>query len=168
MRGDAAPRPLWAPWRMRFIEGRRRGSCFFCEYARAKGRDRDNFVVARGATCFAVLNRYPYNNGHLMVAPLAHKGRLGLLGGRERAELLDMLVEMQEAVGRALRPHGYNIGLNLGRVAGAGVPGHLHFHLVPRWEADTNFMPVVGLTKVIPQSLEALYDRLQKTLRKGR
>ena len=161
------PRPLWAPWRMAFVQGPPRHACFFCDYARQK-KDRENLVVLRGRTCFAILNRFPYNTGHLMVAPLAHKRDLGRLTARERAELLDLLVTMQGALDRALRPEGYNIGINLGRVAGAGVPGHVHIHVVPRWGGDTNFMPVVGLTKVIPQALEDLYSQLQKVLRKGR
>ncbi len=167
MSKDRAPRPLWAPWRMTYILGPRRNSCFFCDYARRK-RDRKDLVILRGRTCFALLNRFPYNSGHLMVAPLAHKRALGQLTAEERAEIFDLLVAAQEALDRALRPHGYNIGLNLGRVAGAGVPGHVHFHIVPRWNGDTNFMPVVGLTKVVPQALEDLYGQLQKALHKGR
>jgi len=167
MNKDGEPRPLWAPWRMDFIKGPPRKTCFFCDYVR-QDRDRRNLVVLRGRTCFALLNRFPYNTGHLMVAPLAHKGALDRLTKEERAELLDLLVTMQKALDRTLRPHGYNIGINLGRVAGAGVPGHVHIHVVPRWDADTNFMPVVGRTKVIPQALEALYTQLQKVLCKGR
>lgn len=167
MRSDGTSRALWAPWRMDFIRGPRRRSCFFCDYARSRS-DRKNRVVRRGRTCFAVLNLYPYTSGHLLVAPLAHKAELGLLSAAEREELLDLLVEMQEALDRALSPDGFNLGLNLGKAAGAGVPGHLHFHVVPRWDGDTNFMPVVGRTRVIPEALEELYDRLQKALRKRR
>lgn len=168
MSKDSAPRPLWAPWRMAFIRGPRRKSCFFCDYAKSPGRDRENLVLLRGRSCFVLMNRFPYNNGHLMVAPMSHRGSLGRLSPGARAEMFDLLVAAQEGLDRELRPHGYNIGINLGRVAGAGVPGHVHIHIVPRWNGDTNFMPVLGLTKVIPEALRDLHGRLQKALRPGR
>ncbi len=167
MKRDGWPRPLWAPWRMAFIRGPHRKTCFFCDYARQR-KDRRNGVVLRGRKAFVVLNRYPYNTGHLMVAPLAHKGDPGRLTEEERGELFELLVVMLGALDRALRPEGYNVGMNLGRVAGAGVPGHLHLHVVPRWGGDTNFMPVLGRTKVVPQALQEVYSRLQKVLPKGR
>jgi ATP adenylyltransferase len=153
---------------MTFIRGPRRKSCFFCDYAKSPARDGENLVLLRGRSCFVVMNRFPYNNGHLMVAPLAHTGDLGRLKTVTRAELFDLLVTAQKTLDRALRPEGYNIGINLGRVAGAGVPGHVHIHIVPRWNGDTNFMPVLGLTKVIPQALKDLHHRLQKVLPEGR
>lgn len=157
------PRPLWAPWRLAFVQAPPRRGCFLCLYARQR-KDRENLVVLRHATCFSLLNRFPYNSGHLMVAPKAHKARLEDLTRAERSDLMDLLVRMQRALDRALHPEGYNIGLNLGRAAGAGVPGHLHVHVVPRWNADTNFMPIVGQTKVIPQALDDLYARLRDVL----
>lgn len=162
---------IWAPWRMAFIKrARRRGSsggCFFCDYARRK-QDRRDLVVVRGRACFVVLNRYPYTTGHLLVAPLAHKGDLASFSAAERSELFELMVLSQKALDRALEPHGYNIGFNLGKVAGAGVPGHAHLHVVPRWTGDSNFMATVGNARVIPESLRKVYADLQKALRKGR
>lgn len=157
------PRPLWAPWRLAFVQAPPRRGCFLCLYARQR-KDRKNLVVFRNHSCFALLNRFPYNSGHLLVAPRAHKGRLEDLTAEERTDLMNLLIVMQKALNRVLRPEGYNIGFNLGRAAGAGVPGHLHVHVVPRWTADTNFMPVVGQTKVIPQALEDLYASLRGAL----
>lgn len=163
---------LWAPWRMPYLRKAGRepvpAGCFFCEYAPRSNKDRANLVLLRGKTCFVVLNRYPYTSGHLMVAPLAHKAELASLTGPERRELLDLVVRMEAVLRKAIAPHGFNIGLNLGVAAGAGVPGHLHAHVVPRWTGDANFMTAVSHTKVIPQGLAEMYDQLQKALRKGR
>jgi ATP adenylyltransferase len=163
---------LWAPWRMPYVRkvGREKGpgKCFLCDYARRPSKDRENLVLLRGPSCFMVMNLYPYASGHLMVAPLAHKADLALLDGRERAELLDLTVRGQAALGKAIEPHGFNLGINVGRAAGAGVPGHVHLHIVPRWTGDTNFMVAVGRTRVLPMGLAPLYARLQKALRKGR
>ncbi len=158
---------LWAPWRMAYLRQSPDTPCFLCACARRRA-DRRHLVLCRGKKCFVTLNLYPYNNGHLLIAPLAHKGRLAALTAEERAGLFELLVEMQALLDRAMKPHGYNIGINLGRAAGAGVPGHLHLHLVPRWKGDTNFMPVTGRTKVISQSLADLHEQLQKARRKGR
>ena len=159
---------IWAPWRMEYIrKAGKGGGCFFCGALRGRA-DRKNLLLLRGKTCLAMLNLFPYNNGHLLIAPRAHKGRLTALSKTERAELFDLTVRMQKVLERALRPDGFNIGINLGRVAGAGVPGHVHQHIVPRWNGDTNFMPAVGATKVMPQALEDLFDRLQKVLRASR
>jgi len=156
---------LWAPWRMDYInELREPGNCFLCE-AGASSEDRDNLVFYRGTDCFAILNRYPYNNGHALIAPLAHKADLEDLSSEETLELMRMTTRVKGALQEIMSPQGFNIGINLGTVAGAGVPGHLHIHIVPRWQGDTNFMPVVGQTKVIPQSLDAVYNRLAETLR---
>ena len=143
------------------------GGCFFCAALRGRA-DRKNLLLLRGKTCLAMLNLFPYNNGHLLIAPRAHKGRLTALSKTERAELFDLTVRMQQLLERALRPDGFNIGINLGRVAGAGVPGHVHQHIVPRWNGDTNYMTAVGATKVMPQALEDLFDRLQKVLHTSR
>jgi len=170
---------LWAPWRLGYIKGERPQSdhdvprqpllpggdaaCFLCR-AVADDRDRDNLVVLRTAHNVTVLNRYPYNNGHLLVAPLAHQARLDDLTEQAQLDALRVLTRMVGLLERLLNSEGFNVGLNLGRVAGAGVPGHLHWHIVPRWSGDTNFMPVLAGVDVIPQSLEALWDVLHEEL----
>jgi ATP adenylyltransferase len=154
---------LWAPWRLAYVASgpllTKDDRCFICR-GLAGSDDRANLIVLRTARSCVVLNRFPYNNGHLLVAPLAHKGQLSELSDEE---LLDLQVVLRRMVGvltDTMRPDGFNIGLNLGRVAGAGLPGHLHWHIVPRWNGDANFMPVIGDTKVIPQALDALYGLL--------
>ena len=158
---------LWAPWRLTYVTAGKPPEaddpCFICR-GLAGDDDRANLIALRTPATVVVLNRYPYNNGHLLVAPLAHKGRLDELSADELAETMRTLQRMLAVLDRALRPDGYNIGLNLGRVAGAGLPGHLHWHVVPRWHGDTNFMPILGDTKVIVQSLDALYDLLRTHL----
>jgi len=136
--------------------------CIFCQ--KVNGNDEENLVLYRGKHCFAVLNLFPYNNGHLMVAPYEHKGSLQELTKEERAELMDVVALCLDVLKEALNCHGFNVGINIGKVAGAGVPDHLHIHIVPRWEGDTNFMPVIGDTKVIPQSLSSTYQVLRSAL----
>lgn len=155
---------LWAPWRLAYVSQARDArvkGCLFCRIRRAKS-DRAGQVITRGKLSFTLLNRYPYNNGHLMVSPYRHVADLQAL---KPAEWLDMLKLAQDAIrrlGKVMSPHGYNLGINLGRVAGAGIPGHLHLHIVPRWSGDTNFMPTVAQTKVISQSLAAAYQLLKR------
>ena len=162
---------LWAPWRQTYIETPKDktsagdGECFICRGAASRD-DRANLVVHRTERSVVVLNRFPYNNGHLLVCPTAHKGQLEELSDEELLDLQLLLRRMSGIVRRRMNTDGFNIGLNLGRVAGAGVPGHLHWHIVPRWFGDTNFMPVVGDTKVISQSLESLYDLMLEELSK--
>src|SRR5262249_31838181 len=138
--------------------------CFLCQ-GLTETDDRRNLIVCRTEWSVVVLNRFPYNNGHLLIAPRAHKGRLEDLDAAELLGTMETMQAMLGLVGDLLNPDGYNIGLNLGRAAGAGLPGHLHWHVVPRWDGDTNFMPVIAESKVIVQSLEALYDLLAKRLR---
>lgn len=152
---------LWAPWRSAFLSHRGPRRCIFCA-AKRPGQDRARGVVARGRLVFALLNRYPYNNGHVMVAPYRHVGRLEALAPAEWLEMLRVSQRLMARLQRAIRPDGFNVGMNLGRVAGAGFPGHQHLHLVPRWNGDTNFMPIVGGTKVISQSLDELYRLLTR------
>jgi len=159
---------LWAPWRAQYIQTASSSSqssisCFLCG-GLAGEHDRENLVVLRRAHSFVVLNRYPYNNGHLLVAPKVHKGGIGELEGPELHEPIETIQKMIRALDRMLQPQGYNIGLNQGKSAGAGLPGHLHWHIVPRWDGDTNFMPILGDTKVIVESLVAFYDRLRLEL----
>lgn len=151
---------LWAPWRTRFLTRRRVGPCFLCAAGRSRA-DRRNHVIARGERVFALLNRFPYNNGHVMMAPYRHVGQLEALTPAEWQGLLDLSRTVLARIRRSLHPHGYNLGLNLGKAAGAGVPGHLHLHIVPRWSGDTNFMTVASGSKVISQSLEELHRLLR-------
>ena len=154
---------LWAPWRLAYVATPPKpaddSGCFLCR-GLAETDDRANLIVLRTARSAVVLNRFPYNNGHLLVAPLAHKGQLSELTEDEMLDVQLVLRRMIGVLSEAMRPDGYNVGLNLGTVAGAGLPGHLHWHVVPRWNGDTNFMPVVADVKVIPQSLDALYELL--------
>jgi ATP adenylyltransferase len=154
---------LWAPWRLSYVAAAKPPAgnepCFICR-GLAETEDRRNLIVLRTAKSVVLLNRYPYNNGHLLIAPQAHKGRLQNLEPSEVLDTMATTTRMIDALDRLMHPEGYNVGLNLGLAAGAGLPGHLHWHLVPRWNGDTNFMPIVGDTKVVAQSLEALYDLL--------
>ncbi|MHC4182710.1 MAG: HIT family protein [Planctomycetota bacterium] len=135
-------------------------NCFFCE-AIKDNQDRKNLVLYRGKECFCILNKYPYNNGHLMIAPKTHKDDLSKLNDSEMLELLTLSRDMKSILTKKLKPEGFNLGINFGKFAGAGVEGHIHVHLVPRWKGDTNFMPVIAETKVIPQSLDDLYLELK-------
>ncbi|MBO1224857.1 MAG: HIT domain-containing protein [Candidatus Scalindua sediminis] len=135
-------------------------NCFFCT-AIKDNQDRKNLVLYRGKECFCILNKYPYNSGHLMVAPKMHKDDLSKLSDSEMLELLTLTRDVKDILTKKLKPEGFNLGINFGKVAGAGVEGHIHLHLVPRWKGDTNFMPVIAETKVIPQSLEDLYLELK-------
>jgi ATP adenylyltransferase len=152
---------LWAPWRLSYVAAPKKptgdGDCFICEGVRGQD-DRRNLVAVRTPHAVVLLNRFPYNNGHLLVAPKSHKGQLQELDPTEMLDTMETVSRMVDLLSRIMHPEGYNIGLNLGSVAGAGLPGHLHWHIVPRWAGDTNFMPVVSDTKVIAQSLESLYD----------
>jgi ATP adenylyltransferase len=154
---------LWTPWRRAFVEGSADSTptgCFLCDIAAAPDKDKQNFVLARGASVFVLLNLYPYNSGHLMVAPYEHTGDLAKLERSTADDLMAMTQRSVGVLGQAYTPEGFNVGLNLGRAAGAGVPDHLHVHVLPRWTGDTNFMPIVAQTKVLPESLDQTYDRL--------
>jgi len=141
-------RPLWAPWRVEYIQGEKSDRCIFCD------PDPDH-VIERGEHCFTILNTYPYAPGHVMVAPYRHVGELGELSEAELLELMQLARRTVDAQRAAMNPDGFNLGLNLGKVAGAGIADHLHLHVVPRWDGDNNFMPVLGDTRVISQSLDA-------------
>lgn len=160
---------LWAPWRMAYIDGSGGGGspappgCIFCVKP-GEDRDAENWIVHRGPTCFVILNAFPYNNGHLMVVPYRHLSRLADLSPEENAEMLGLAAVMTEVLAQASGPDGYNVGMNLGRVAGAGIADHLHLHVVPRWNGDTNFMPVLGDVKVMPESLDQVYVKLTDAL----
>ena len=143
---------LWAPWRLDYIRGDKPGGCIFCDKPEA-GDDAEVHIVHRGERCFVILNAFPYNNGHLMVSPFRHVPSIEELESDELTELMTLAQRSIAALREVYRPEGFNIGINQGKVAGAGVEDHVHLHVVPRWSADTNFMPVVGSTRVLPQSL---------------
>lgn len=156
-------RILWAPWRIAYIRlfsSKEDKGCFLCRAA-SDCRDEENLVVFRGKTCFVILNRYPYNNGHLMVAPYRHTNNFLDLSDEEALEIVNLLKFSIRALREEYGPDGFNIGLNLGKVAGAGLEAHIHFHIVPRWIGDTNFMKVLSDTKVIPESLEDSWRRIK-------
>jgi len=152
-------RQLWAPWRLEYIQGPKPEGCFLC--AAVAGSDDDAaLVVYRGLRSFVVLNRFPYNAGHVMVVPNAHRARIVELEDADALEVLRLVDRTIEVMDRVFRAEGYNVGVNLGRAAGAGVEDHVHIHVVPRWAGDTNFMPVLGDVKVIPEHLRTTRARL--------
>jgi ATP adenylyltransferase len=152
---------LWAPWRVKYITKivKEQKGCVFCRIYKQK-KDTKNLIVIRAKHSYAVLNLFPYNNGHMLILPNRHVNDLRKLKKEEREDLMDLLQTVQTLLDKTLKPGGYNVGLNLGRIAGAGFPGHLHFHVVPRWKGDVNFMPVTASTKVISQSLQVLHKIL--------
>ncbi|HEV3384906.1 MAG TPA: HIT domain-containing protein [Gemmata sp.] len=161
---------LWAPWRLSYVVTPKEkpptsgDECFICRGNQGTD-DRANLVVHRTELSIVFLNQFPYNNGHLLVCPRAHKGRFDEQTPEEQLDQQQTIKRMIGILEKRIRPDGFNVGLNLGRAAGAGVPGHLHWHIVPRWTGDTNFMPVVTDTRVIVQSLESLFDLVVEELR---
>jgi ATP adenylyltransferase len=151
---------LFTPWRAAYLSGGGvdPGGCLFCELS--KHDDVEALVVHRGRTAYAVLNRYPYTNGHLMIAPFAHRAGLAEMTSGERHEIVDLAARFETILTETYRPHGFNAGLNLGRSAGAGVAHHAHLHIVPRWDGDTNFLTVLGGTRTIPEDLPTTRARL--------
>jgi ATP adenylyltransferase len=155
---------LWTPWRLGYVTAASDlvPGCVFCD-ALASGADA-SLIVFRGTACFVILNLYPYNNGHLMVVPQRHVGRLADLSSAEATEMMGLTRAVEMALQELYQPHGFNMGLNLGKSAGAGVLDHLHMHVVPRWHGDTNFMTVVGDTRVLPEELVHTAERLRPIL----
>ncbi len=152
---------LWAPWRAEFVLAEKEKGCIFCN--RLKMKDSiENLIVYRGKTCAVILNKFPYNSGHSMVIPHRHIAHLEELTEEEAAEFFDLTIKTVAVIKEALKPHSLNIGMNLGESSGAGIPEHLHMHIVPRWNGDTNFMPVLGKTKVVSVPLEPVYEALKK------
>jgi len=152
---------IWAPWRSKFIYQRKRQGCIFCQ-ARDSRNTSKSFVIEKTKHSFSMLNIYPYNNGHIMVVPKKHKSSLEKLSAPETTDLMRLLNKTTRLLSKVIKPQGYNIGVNIGKVSGAGFPGHVHMHIVPRWEGDTNFIPILGDVKVISESLSSLYERLRK------
>jgi len=150
---------LWAPWRINYVQAKRNKKCIFCT-ACGPG-SKGSFVVLKSGYSLAMLNIFPYNNGHLMAAPRRHIKNISQLKDPEIIDLFKTLESARRLLDKVLKPDGYNIGINVSDIAGAGIPGHLHIHIVPRWKGDTNFMPVLNDTKIVSQSLEELYKRLK-------
>ncbi|MFQ5613620.1 MAG: HIT domain-containing protein [Anaerolineae bacterium] len=157
---------LWTPWRMAYVTSPKRDEgCVFCRKIEAgPDRDPENYVVYRGREAFVVLNIYPYSPGHLMILPYDHAHKLDELSRAARAEMMDLVSHFLQVLDRMMGPEGYNVGMNLGQVAGAGIDGHLHIHIVPRWAGDANFMTVVGETRMIPETLDDTYAKIVKLL----
>jgi len=155
---------LWAPWRMAYIEGeseKKTDRCIFCDFP-AENDDEKHLIAYRSETCFVILNKFPYNNGHLMVVPYQHTGDLLELEDNTLLDIQQTIQKTVQVLRNTVHPHAMNIGMNLGRTAGAGIDKHLHYHIVPRWDGDTNFMPVISQTKVISESLKATWSRLKQ------
>lgn len=158
---------LWAPWRIEYIKNtRKEEGCIFCTKP-SESDDRKNLILYRGRHVYIIMNRYPYNNGHLMVVPFQHTAALEDLSEPARLELMALLDLSQKTLSEVMHPQGFNIGMNIGRTAGAGIEEHLHFHVVPRWGGDTNFMPIVGHTKVISEALEETWEQLHSVMKHG-
>lgn len=152
---------LWAPWRSKYLYLRKHKKCIFCGNATSHAKTK--YIIHRSLHSFSMLNLYPYNNGHVMVAPYRHVKSLELLTDAELVDLMKLVNKTKMTLDKKLKPHGYNIGMNVGKIGGAGFAGHIHIHVVPRWTGDSNFMPVVSNTKVISESLDAM----EKLLKKG-
>jgi ATP adenylyltransferase len=157
---------LYAPWRSAYLMGEPEPGCLFCTLV-ASQEDRAHFILERGRHWFVVINRYPYTTGHTMVVCNRHVERMSDFDAAEGAELVHLLARCERALAAAYRPDGVNVGANLGRSAGAGIVGHFHMHLVPRWQGDTNFMSTVGETRVVSESLDDTYERLLGALKRG-
>lgn len=157
---------LWAPWRMRYLENTEKpDGCIFCDFPE-RNDDEKHFILHRGNHAFVILNAYPYTNGHLMVAPFRHISKLSELNDAELLEINQLVVQCSQWIDAVYHANGFNIGVNVGAAAGAGIPGHVHWHIVPRWTGDTNFMTTIGEMRVLPQTLEQSYAALNKQVEK--
>ncbi|MEE9239023.1 MAG: HIT domain-containing protein [Thermodesulfobacteriota bacterium] len=154
---------LWAPWRIEYITGGKKEGCIFCDKPK-EGNDKKNLILYKGETSFIIMNRYPYSNGHLMAVPYRHINNMSELDHKERLELMNLTTKCIEIL-KVMHPDGFNIGMNLGTAGGAGIDDHLHFHIVPRWNGDTNFMPLIADVKVMPEYLEDTYETLSEQLK---
>ncbi|MFN7171466.1 MAG: HIT family protein [Fimbriimonadaceae bacterium] len=155
---------LWAPWRLDYIERKHApDGCIFVELPK-QDNDRENLILYRGEHAFVILNLFPYTNGHLMIAPYRHTADLDELTDEEHLEIQKLITQAVKWLTAAYNPHGFNIGANLGSAAGAGIPTHIHWHVVPRWSGDSNFMSTVGDVRVMPQSLDQSYQRLREAI----
>ncbi len=170
---------IWAPWRIEYLKDlsksedgnpqdpvNEKSGCFLCNYRNTPKNDKENLLLWRTPHASVVMNRYPYTAGHLLITPTEHVPDLGLLSEETMLDIMRLSRDTQKILAETIRPHGFNVGFNIGRCSGAGLPGHVHMHVVPRWDGDTNFMHVNGNVRVISQSLEQLYDELSQTAKK--
>ncbi len=155
-------KPIWAPWRIDFIRSEKNNECFLCNKKSERNHLDEELIIAKYDSVFVIMNRYPYNPGHLLIAPYRHIGDISDLTKNERMELMDITIKAKNVLTDIMTPDGFNVGLNLGSAAGAGVKDHIHQHIVPRWEGDNNFMPVLGEIRVVPESLEATTKLLKQ------
>jgi len=161
-------RNLYAPWRMEYITGEAEPGCLFCRLLEAPAEaDRANLVLVRADGAIAVLNKFPYNSGHLMVAPTAHVGSLADLDDGQTTAVMRLVRRSLAVLGSVMSPEGFNVGVNLGKVAGAGIPDHVHVHVVPRWNGDTNFLPVLGEVKVVNEHLDRTWEKVSAAFAGG-
>ena len=156
-------RHIFAPWRIRYIQAPKYEGCIFCDFP-AENNDEKRLILHRGRLSFTIMNTYPYNPGHVMIAPYSHKASLEDLTSEEMLDIFENAKLVIRAIKGTMNPDGFNLGINIGRVAGAGIEDHIHLHIVPRWNGDTNFMPVLGDVKVIPEALEETYRKLKETI----
>lgn len=156
---------LFAPWRIKYIQAPKYEGCIFCDFPN-ENRDEERLIVYRGKKCFIIMNNYPYNPGHVMIAPYRHTGKIEDLNDDEILEMMKLAQLAVRAIKDSMNPDGFNIGINIGKIAGAGIEDHIHLHIVPRWNGDTNFMPVIADVKVIPEAVQETYQKLKKELEK--
>ncbi len=157
---------IWSPWRMKYILNHdKQKGCIFCN-ALARTDNEENLIIKRGDKAFVILNLYPYTSGHIMVAPMAHQPSLELLDPETRAEMMELVSQAIVILKQTYKPQAFNVGANIGEAAGAGEPGHVHLHIVPRWAGDTNFMSTLGETRVLPEELEQTYKRIRESFQK--
>jgi ATP adenylyltransferase len=158
---------LWSPWRYKYInsfkdENNTESDCFFCDAVKSGTSTESNLMVYFGEFCIVIMNKFPYNNGHLLIAPKSHKSDINNLSDEELFEIIKLQQISTIVLNEIYKPHGFNIGANLGRAAGAGVPGHLHYHILPRWNGDTNFLPIIAETKVLSESIEDSFHKISE------
>lgn len=153
---------IWAPWRIDYIENpKKEDGCFFCKYPK-ENDDKKRLILYRGKNAFVIMNYYPYTNGHLMISPYKHVSELSDLDNDTKIEIMNLIQKCTNVLKKAMKAEGFNIGINIGPVAGAGVKDHLHVHIVPRWTGDTNFMPIFGNIKIISEGLQQTWEKLRK------
>jgi ATP adenylyltransferase len=157
---------IYTPWRLKYVTSQtKKEGCVFCNTLKDEvTRDRENFIVYRGETCFVMMNIYPYNVGHLMIMPRLHTSKLAGLPRQTQLELMLLTTYFTELLEELMHPDGFNVGVNIGKAAGAGIDSHLHVHVVPRWQGDSNFMPVIGETRVLPEELTDTYDKIVRAI----